>query len=57
MASFVSRVFYPLLLAVTLALYFGALEHGWNLATVFAWMAGTRMLLLLVVEFLHPAKP
>ena len=56
MASFVSRVFYPLLLAVTLALYFGALEHGWNLATVFAWMAGTRMLLLLAVEFLHPAK-
>lgn len=57
MASFVSRVFYPLLLAVTLALYFGALEHGWNLATVFAWMAGTRMLLLLAVEFLYPAKP
>ena len=57
MASFVSRVFYPLLLAVTPALYFGALEHGWNLATVFAWMAGTRMLLLLAVEFLYPAKP
>ncbi len=57
MATFVSHVFYPLLLAITLALYFGALEHGWNLATVFAWMAGTRMLLLLAVEFLYPAKP
>jgi sterol desaturase/sphingolipid hydroxylase (fatty acid hydroxylase superfamily) len=57
MATFVSRVFYPLLLAITLALYFGALEHGWNLATVFAWMAGTRMLVLLAVEYLYPAKP
>ena len=56
-ASFVSRVFYPVLLATTLALYFGALEHGWDLATVFAWMAGTRMLMLLAVEFLYPAKP
>ncbi len=54
---FISYGFYPLLLGGTAALYFAAPAHGWNLATVFAWMAGVRMVVLLLVEFLHPAKP
>jgi sterol desaturase/sphingolipid hydroxylase (fatty acid hydroxylase superfamily) len=53
----VSTLFYPLLLGTTLALYFGALAHGWNLATVFAWMGGARMALMLAVEFTFPARP
>jgi sterol desaturase/sphingolipid hydroxylase (fatty acid hydroxylase superfamily) len=53
----VSILFYPLLLGTTLAMYFGALAHGWNLATVFAWMGGARMALMLTVEFAFPAKP
>lgn len=56
LTTFVSYLFYPLLLSITLCLYFGALAYGWNLATVFAWMAGLRILLLLAVEFLYPAK-
>ena len=54
---FISYAFYPLLLTMTLGLYFCALQEGWNLAEVFVWMASGRMLLLLAVEFLHPAKP
>ena len=57
MGFLVSYLFYPLLLGTTLALYFGAEVHGWNLATVFAWMGGARMALMLVVEFAFPAKP
>jgi sterol desaturase/sphingolipid hydroxylase (fatty acid hydroxylase superfamily) len=53
----VSILFYPLLLGATLALYSGALAYGWNLATVFAWMGGARMVLMLAVEFAFPAKP
>nr|WP_295773737.1 sterol desaturase family protein [Rhodoferax sp.] len=56
MTNFVTYFFYPLLLASTLALYFGALTLHWDLATVFAWMAGARMGVLLAVEHLHPAK-
>jgi sterol desaturase/sphingolipid hydroxylase (fatty acid hydroxylase superfamily) len=57
MDTFVSYGFYPLLLGITVALYFAAPAHGWNLATAFAWMAGVRMVVLLAVEFLHPARP
>ena len=57
MTTFVTYFFYPLLLASTLALYASALAFHWDLATVFAWMAGARMVLLLAVEYLHPAKP
>lgn len=57
MRILVSYLFYPLLLGSTLALYFGAQLHGWNLATVFAWMGGARMVLMLAVEFAFPAKP
>ena len=56
MTTFVTYLFYPLLLVSTLALYLGALKFHWDLATVFAWMAGARMVLLLAVEYLHPAK-
>ena len=56
-ARFISYGFYPLLLGITAALYFAAPAHGWNLATAFAWMAGIRMAVLLLVEFLFPAKP
>jgi sterol desaturase/sphingolipid hydroxylase (fatty acid hydroxylase superfamily) len=57
MGFLVSYLFYPLLLGATLALYLGALAHGWDLATVFAWMGGARMVLMLAVEFAFPAKP
>lgn len=53
---FVSYDFYPLLLGVTLLLFAMSVSRGWNLATVFAWMAGTRFILLLAVEFLHPGR-
>ena len=56
MTNFVTYLLYPILLASTLALYLGALTFQWNLATVFAWMAGVRLVLLLVVEYLYPAK-
>lgn len=55
-AWLVSRGLYPLLLAILLSLFAAAQVMHWNLATVFLWMAGTRMVLLLVVEYLHPAK-
>lgn len=57
MRVFVSYVFYPLLLGLTLSLFWVAMDNGWNMATVFAWMAGIRMLVLLAVEYWHPAKP
>jgi hypothetical protein len=57
MGFLVSYLFYPLLLGATLALYLGALAHGWDLATVFAWMGGARLALMLAVEFAFPAKP
>jgi sterol desaturase/sphingolipid hydroxylase (fatty acid hydroxylase superfamily) len=56
-ASFISHALYPLLLAATLLLFGVSVIKGWNLATVFAWMAGVRLALLLAVEFLHPARP
>ena len=52
----ITYAFYPSLLATTLGLYFCALQNRWNLAEVFVWMAGGRMVLLLTVEFWHPAK-
>ena len=54
--QFITYAFYPLLLAITLLLYFLALHQGWNLAGVFVWMAGGRLLLLLAVEYWRPAK-
>jgi sterol desaturase/sphingolipid hydroxylase (fatty acid hydroxylase superfamily) len=54
--SFISYAFYPLLLAATLLLFAASVLKGWNLATVFAWIAGVRFALLLAVEFLHPAR-
>jgi sterol desaturase/sphingolipid hydroxylase (fatty acid hydroxylase superfamily) len=57
MRKLVSILFYPFLLGTTLALYSGALAYGWNLATVFAWMGGARMALMLTVEFAFPARP
>lgn len=47
----------PALLGATLLLFFSAQHYGWNLATVFAWMSGARILLLLGIEFQFPAKP
>ena len=57
MTTFVTYLLYPLLLASTLLLYMGALKFEWHLATVFAWMAGGRLVVLLIVEYLYPAKP
>lgn len=55
--GFIRYALYPLLLAATLLLFGAAVVEGWNLATVFAWLAGGRFALLLAVEFLHPARP
>lgn len=52
----ISYLLSPLLLACTLLLFFSAQRYGWNLATVFAWMSGVRILLLLFIEFQFPAK-
>ena len=57
LGAFVSYAFYPLLLAATLLLFTMSLINGWNMATVFAWMAGTRFVLLLLAELLRPARP
>ena len=55
--AFARHWLYPLLLAAVLGLAAGSRAAGWNLATVFAWMAGVRMALLLAAEFLVPARP
>ncbi len=52
----ISHLLSPLLLASTLILFFSAQHHGWNLATVFAWMSGARIVLMLLIEFNFPAK-
>jgi sterol desaturase/sphingolipid hydroxylase (fatty acid hydroxylase superfamily) len=57
MSFFVRHLFYPLLLGATLLLFAAAVLHGWDLATVFAGMGAGRFALLLLVEFLHPARP
>jgi sterol desaturase/sphingolipid hydroxylase (fatty acid hydroxylase superfamily) len=57
MTFFLRYMFYPLLLATTLGLFVSAQQFHWDLAAVFAWMAGARIVLLLVVEYLYPAKP
>lgn len=57
MAFFVSYVFYPLLLLATVGLFAASVSLGWDLAEVFMVLAGVRFALLLVVEFLHPARP
>lgn len=54
---FVSHAFYPLLLAATLGLFMASLALQWDLAKVFMILAGVRFVLLLAVEFLHPARP
>lgn len=56
MAAFVSYALYPLLLLGTLGLFGLSLLWHWPLATVFLWMAAGRFALLLLVEFLHPAR-
>lgn len=48
---------YPLLLAFTIGLFLLSATHSWNMSTVFAWMAGGRMAMLLAVEYYFPAKP
>lgn len=57
MTTFVTYLLYPILLVITFALYLGALKFDWHLATVFAWMAGGRFVVLLIVEYLYPARP
>jgi sterol desaturase/sphingolipid hydroxylase (fatty acid hydroxylase superfamily) len=56
LGNLVSYGLYPLLLAATLSLYTAALMLRWDLAKVFVWMASARMVLLLAVEYLYPAK-
>lgn len=55
--ALVTHAFYPALLVATLVLFAVSLREDWNLAAVFAWLAGGRFALLLAVEFLHPARP
>jgi sterol desaturase/sphingolipid hydroxylase (fatty acid hydroxylase superfamily) len=57
MTFFLRYMFYPLLLATTLGLFVSAQKFHWDLAAVFSWMAGARIVLLLVVEYFYPAKP
>lgn len=56
-SAFARYALYPLLLAATLALFAASQWRHWNLATVFAWLAGTRFVLLIGSEFLFPARP
>jgi sterol desaturase/sphingolipid hydroxylase (fatty acid hydroxylase superfamily) len=53
----ITYALYPLLLAITVGLFAHSVAHGWNLSTVFAWMAGSRILVLLAAEYYFPAKP
>lgn len=57
MAFFVTYAFYPLLLAATLGLFVASTAMQWELARVFMLLAAARFALLLMVEFLHPARP
>lgn len=57
MAFFITYAFYPLLLVGTLGLFATSLHLGWDLARVFLVMAGVRLVLLITVEFLRPARP
>lgn len=57
MAFLITYAFYPLLLAATLGLFAASLILRWDLARVFMVLAGARLALLLLVEFLHPARP
>lgn len=52
----IAYALYPLLLAITVGLFAHSVAHGWNLAIVFAWMAGGRILVLLAAEYYFPAK-
>lgn len=52
----ITYALYPLLLAITVGLFAHSVTRGWNLATVFAWMAGGRILVLLASEYYFPAK-
>ncbi len=47
----------PLLLGGALLLFVSAQTYGWSLATVFAWMSGARILLLVLIERCFPARP
>lgn len=57
MAFFITYAFYPLLLAATLAICAVSLALDRDLSRVFLLLAGARFVLLLAVEFLHPARP
>lgn len=52
----ITYALYPLLLAVTVGLFLLAGAHAWNMAIVFAWMAGGRIVVLLAIEYYFPAK-
>ncbi|WP_395699417.1 sterol desaturase family protein [Aquabacterium sp.] len=54
---FVTYAFYPLLLAATLGMFATSLALHWDLARVFMVLAAVRLVLLLTVERLHPARP
>jgi sterol desaturase/sphingolipid hydroxylase (fatty acid hydroxylase superfamily) len=48
---------YPTLLLGTLVTSYFAMQRGWDLAAVFAWMAGVRLLILGGAEYHFPARP
>jgi sterol desaturase/sphingolipid hydroxylase (fatty acid hydroxylase superfamily) len=57
MALWVSYAFYPVMLAATLGLFTTSLALQWDLAKVFMVLGAVRFALLLLVEFLYPARP
>ncbi len=56
MKKLITYYLYPILLFLTIGLFVITLKYDWDLKIVFAWMAGFRFGILLLVEFLFPLK-
>jgi len=56
MKKFIIYCLYPVLLFSVIGLFVLTLKYDWDLKTVFAWMAGFRIGILLLVEYLFPLK-
>lgn len=56
MRKFITYWLYPILLSSTFGLFIATIFYGWDLKIVFAWMAGFRFGILLLIEFLYPLK-
>lgn len=56
MKKIITYCLYPVLLFSVIGLFILTLKYDWDLKTVFAWMAGFRFGILLLVEYLFPLK-